>query len=70
MNKEPSADKKEQKKKPNILLRLLALLITAALMAGALLLVVHPHRFNLDALKRWLTYRSLATGQSGQAQSR
>lgn len=68
MNKEPSADKKEQKKKPNILLRLLALLITAALMAGALMLVVHRDRFNLDALKRWLTYRSLTTGQSGQAE--
>lgn len=68
MNKEPSADKKEKKKNPNILLRLLALLITIALMAGALMLVVHRDRFNLDAVKRWLTYRSLATGQSGQAE--
>lgn len=54
-------------KKPNILLRLLALLITAALVLGALILVVYRDRFNVDALKRWLSYRSLETSDTGQA---
>lgn len=54
-------------KKPNILLRLLALIVTAALVFGALVLVVCRDRFNLDAVKRWLAYRSLETGATGEA---
>lgn len=54
-------------KKPNILLRLLALIVTAALVLGALVLVVYRDRFNLDAVKRWLAYRSLETGDTGEA---
>lgn len=54
-------------KKPNIFLRLLALLVTAALVLGALVLVVYRDRFNLDALKRWLAYRELETGETGEA---
>ena len=54
-------------KKPNLLLRLLALLATAALVAGALLLVVYRDRLNLDALDRWLTFRSLETSSTGEA---
>lgn len=57
----------ENLKKPNILLRLLALLATVALVLGALLLVVYRDRLNLDALERWLTYREIETGETGQA---
>ena len=57
----------ENPKKPNILLRLLALLVTIALILGALALVVYRDRLNLDALERWLTYRDLETGETGQA---
>ncbi len=55
-------------KKPNPLLRLLALLVTAALVLGALALVVYRDRFNLDALRRWLTYRTLSTSETGEAE--
>ena len=54
-------------KKPNLFLRLLALLVTAALVVGALLLVVYRDRFNLDAVKRWLSYRTLQTSDTGEA---
>ena len=64
MNQEAAAKKP---KKPNIILRLLALLVTAALVLGALALVVNRDRFNLDALKRWLSYRDLETGETGEA---
>ena len=64
MNQDTPAKKP---KKPNIILRLLALLVTAALVLGALALVVYRDRFNLDALKRWLSYRNLETGETGEA---
>jgi hypothetical protein len=54
-------------KKPNLLFRLLALLVTAALILGALVLVVYRDRYNLDALKRWLSYRNLETSDTGEA---
>ena len=54
-------------KKPNIFFRVLALLVTAALILGALMLVVHRDRLNLDALERWITQRKVETGESGQA---
>lgn len=54
-------------KKPNIFVRLLILVITAALVAGALLLVLYRDRLNLDAVRRWLAYRSLETSDTGQA---
>lgn len=54
-------------KKTNILVRLLTLLVTAALVLGALTLVVYRDRFNLDAVKRWLSYRSLETSSTGEA---
>lgn len=65
MAKEASAKKP---KKANIIFRLLALLVTAALVLGALALVVHRDRLNLNALKRWLSYRNLDTSQTGQAE--
>jgi len=55
-------------KKPNIFFRLLALLVTAVLILGALILVVHRDRLNLDALERWITQRRVETGETGQAQ--
>lgn len=64
MAKEAPAQKP---KKSNIFVRLLAFLLTAALVLGALVLVVYRDRFNLDALKRWLSYRSLETSDTGQA---
>ena len=59
----------EQEKQPNILFRLLALILTAALLLGAVFLVANRDRFNLDALKRWLSYRSLETSASGEAKA-
>jgi len=45
--------------------RLLAFLVTAALVLGALAAVVHRDKLNLDFLRRWLTYRSIQTSQTG-----
>ena len=68
MKEERPAKKQKKAAKPNILVRLLILAVTAALVAGALLLVVYRDRFNLDAVKRWLAYRSLETSETGQAE--
>ena len=51
----------KQVKRPGLFPRLLALLVTAALVAGALFLVAYRDRLNVDALRRWLSYRSLET---------
>ena len=59
----------EKHRKPNILFRLLAFLVTAALVLGALALVVFREELNMDALKRYITYRSLTRDADGQAQS-
>lgn len=55
-------------KKPNFLMRLLALVLTGVLVLGAVALVVFHEQLNLDALRRWLHYRSIQTGQTGQAE--
>ena len=55
-------------KKPNIFLRFLALVLTMAMVLGALALVVFRDELNLDALRRWFTYRSLQTGQTDQTE--
>lgn len=55
-------------KKPNILLRLLAFLVTLALILGALAAVVYRDKLNLDALRRWMTLRSIQTSESGQTE--
>ncbi|MBQ3135221.1 MAG: hypothetical protein IJB75_05375 [Oscillospiraceae bacterium] len=55
-------------KKPNFLVRLLALALTAVLILGAVSLVVFREQLNLDALRRWLHYRSIQTGQTGQTE--
>ena len=54
------------KKKPNPLLRLLAFLLTLALLLGAVALVAYRDRINLDAVKRYFTYRSMERSDSGQ----
>lgn len=60
---------KPQVKKPNILLRLALGLLTLALVLAGAAVVVYRDRLNLDALKRWYTYRSLSLSDSGQAES-
>lgn len=60
---------KPQLKKPNILLRLALGLLTLALVLAGAAVVVYRDRLNLDALKRWYTYRSLSLSDSGQAES-
>lgn len=60
---------KPQLKKPNILLRLALGLLTLAVVLAGIAVVVYRDRINLDALRRWYTYRSLALNDSGQAQS-
>lgn len=57
-----------KKKKQNIVFRLLALLVTIGLVLGALTLVVYRDRFNLDALKRWMSYRTVSTSDTGEAE--
>ena len=57
----------QQEKKPNIFLRLLAFLVTLALVLGALAVVVYRDRLNLDALKCWLSFRKVETGDTGEA---
>ena len=59
----------EKTKKPNLILRLLAFLVTLVLIAGAIFLIAHRDRLNLDALKRWFAYRSLERSDTGQAES-
>lgn len=56
-------------KKPNILFRFLAFLLTVALIVAALCLVLFRDQLNMDALKRYITYRSLTRDSSGQAES-
>lgn len=53
------------KKRPNPLVRLLVLLLTLALILGTIVLVVNRDWLNLDALKRWYTYRNLSKSDSG-----
>lgn len=63
MNETPA-----QPRKPNILVRLLALLVTVALVMGAVALVAYRDELNMDALKRWLAYRTVTTGETGQGE--
>ena len=54
-------------KQSNPVVRLLALLATAALVLGAMVLVIYRDTINVDAFKRWLAYRSMAAGESGES---
>lgn len=53
-----------EKRKPNLLVRLLAFLVTLALVLGAVALVVNRDRLNLDAVKRYFSYRDLERSDS------
>lgn len=54
-------------KKANRFLRLLALLATSALVLLAMVLVIYRDTLNVDAFKRWLAYRNMETGVTGEA---
>lgn len=56
-------------KKPNLFFRFLAFLVTLALVLGAVTLVVYRDQINLDAIKRWFSYRTMEKNDSGQAGS-
>ena len=47
-------------------MRIGALLFTIVLMIGAIVLVAYRDRLNMDALKRYITYRNLEKNDSGQ----
>ena len=59
----------ETPKKKNLPRRLIAAVCSAALVLGAVALVLYRDELNLDALKRYISYRSLTTSESGQATS-
>lgn len=46
--------------------RILALILTVVFLCGGVVLVVYRDQFNLDALKRHMTYRSLKKNDQGQ----
>ena len=62
-------DEQKAPKRKNIFVRLLAFLVTLALVAGAIFLIANRDKLNLDALKRYITYRSLERSDSGQTES-
>lgn len=64
-NKKPPAPKRL--KKPSRLAQTLALLATSALVLLAMILVIYRDTLNVDALKRWLTYRNMDTGATGES---
>lgn len=68
MNQETPNAPVKRAKKPNFLFRAAALAVTIALVLGSLFLVVNRDRYNLDALKRWLSYRSLTTSETGEGE--
>ena len=61
---EPAAKRPKQS---NPIVRLLAFLAMAALILGAMVLVIYRDTVNVDAFKRWLTYRSMTAGESGES---
>ncbi len=64
--------KREQhikRERPALPIRIIALFVSTLLVVGAVAAVVYRSTFNLDALKRWITYRSLTLDEAGQAES-
>ena len=59
----------KKRKKPNIFLRLGASFLSLLLIAGAVCLVVFRDELNVDALKRYITYRTLTKDAIGRAES-
>lgn len=64
---EEKAKVPKRAKKPNMIVRLLALAATGALLLGALVLVVYRDQFNLDTLKRRISYLNMPTSDTGEA---
>lgn len=62
-------DQSAKPKKRNIFVRLLLSLLSLALFLAAFAIVAFRDRINLDALRRWFTYRSLTLSDTGEAQS-
>ena len=60
---------KPHKGKRNIFVRILFFLVGLAVVLAAVTAVVFRDQINLDALRRWFTYRSLSLNDSGQAES-
>lgn len=57
------------KKRPNLFIRFLAFLTTLALVAGAVFLVANRDKYNLDSLRRWISYLGVKRSDSGQTDS-
>lgn len=66
--KQPNDAGAAPKKQHTLLRRVLAFFMTAVLVLGALAAVVYRDKLNFDALRRWLSYRSIQTSQSGLAE--
>lgn len=62
------SDRADAPKKKNLFLRMLIFLVTLALVLGAVAIVVYRDKLNLDALRRYMTYRAVRTGSTGLAE--
>lgn len=60
---------KPPKRKPNLFVRFLLFLSSLILVLTAMAVVIFRDQINIDALRRWFTYRSLSLNDSGQAES-
>lgn len=69
MKEENPRQPNKPKKKPNFLVRLAAFLLVLAVGVCLVAVVAFRDSLNLDSIKRWFTYRSLARSDSGQAES-
>lgn len=69
-NQKQTATPEEEAKRArfwSILLRVLTVILTALLVVGAILLVLGRDTFNLDSIKRYLTYQALELNDDGQS---
>ena len=69
MKEENPRQPNKPKKRPNFLVRLAAFLLVLAVGVCLVAVVAFRDSLNLDSIKRWFTYRSLARSDSGQAES-
>ena len=67
MDENKNAPAAKRPKQSNPVFRLLALLVMAALILGAAVLVIYRDTVNVDAFKRWLAFRNMVTGESGES---
>ena len=61
--------KTQPEQRPSLFRRLIAFVVTLALVLGAVALVANWDKINIDSIRRYFTYRSLARNDSGQAES-